>query len=131
MKTSMIQVNEYFKCHLQGRMWQSLSVDEQTAAVNMAETDISLAVGCAEPDIGDLLIFCAICEQAIYLAMNRNETVSQRGELKSETIEGVGKREYFEPSTGQNSRRVVQLAPRCELFLSRVPSYSTIRFGRG
>ena len=97
----------------------------------MAETDISLAVGCDEPDIGDLLIFCAICEQAIYLAMNRNAIVSSRGELKSETIEGVGKREYFDPSSGQNSRNTVQLAPRCELFLSRVPSFSSIRFGRG
>ncbi len=131
MKTSMIQVNEYFKCHLQGGFWQSLSVDEQTAAVNMAETDISLAVGCEDPDIGDLLIFCAICEQAIYLAMNRNAAVSSRGELKSETIEGVGKREYFEPSSSRNSRNTIQLAPRCELFLSRVPSYSSIRFGRG
>ena len=131
MKTSMIQVNEYFKCHLQGGFWQSLSVDEQTAAVNMAETDISLAVGCEDPDIGDLLIFCAICEQAIYLAMNRNAAVSSRGELKSETIEGVGKREYFEPSSNRNSRNTIQLAPRCELFLSRVPSYSSIRFGRG
>ena len=131
MKTSMIQVNEYFKCHLQGGFWQSLSVDEQTAAVNMAETDISLAVGCEDPDIGDLLIFCAICEQAIYLAMNRNAAVSSRGELKSETIEGVGKREYFETSSSRNSRNTIQLAPRCELFLSRVPSYSSIRFGRG
>ena len=131
MKTSIIQVHEYFKCHLQGRIWQNLSAEEQTAAVNMAETDISLAVGCDDPDIGDLLIFCAICEQALYLAMNRNETVPKRGEIKSETIEGVGKREYFEPSTGQNSRKVVQLAPRCELFLSRVPAYNSIRFGRG
>ena len=131
MKTSMIQVHEYFKCHLQGRIWQNLSADEQTAAVNMAETDISLAVGCDDPDIGDLLIFCAICEQALYLAMNRNTIATTRGELKSETIEGVGKREYFEPASGQNKRQFVQLAPRCELFLSRVPSYSTIRFGRG
>ena len=131
MKTSIIQVHEYFKCHLQGRIWQNLSAEEQTAAVNMAENDISLAVGCDDPDIGDLLIFCAICEQALYLAMNRNETVPKRGEIKSETIEGVGKREYFEPSTGQNSRKVVQLAPRCELFLSRVPAYNSIRFGRG
>ena len=131
MKTSIIQVHEYFKCHLQGRIWQNLSAEKQTAAVNMAETDISLAVGCEAPDIGDLLIFCAICEQALYLAINRNETVPKRGEIKSETIEGVGKREYFEPSTGQNSRKVVQLAPRCELFLSRVPAYNSIRFGRG
>lgn len=131
MKTSIIQVHEYFKCHLQGRIWQNLSAEEQTAAVNMAETDISLAVGCDDPDIGDLLIFCAICEQALYLAMNRNTTNITRGELKSETIDGIGKREYFEPASSPQRHTQVQLAPRCELFLSRVPAYNTIRFGRG
>ena len=54
MQTSMIQVQEYFKCHLQRRNWQQLDSETQTAAVNTAETDIMLALGTEKLDISDL-----------------------------------------------------------------------------
>ena len=125
MQTSMIQVKEYFSCHLQRKAWQQLSEEQQTAAVKMAEIDIMLAIGSKTLDIGDLLIFCAVCEQALFLANNSAQNI-----LKSESIEGVGKREYFEnKSASNNSGR--QLSPRSELFLSRLPGYGCNRISRG
>lgn len=138
MQVSMIQVQEYFKCHLQRRSWQQLPSDTQTAAVKMAEEDIMLALGTDKLDVGDLLIFCAVCEQALYLALAESQvkrSEDKHGTLKSETIEGVGKREYYDvpASTHRYSVNpaVGTLAPRSELFLSRLPGYGEIRFTRG
>ena len=125
MQTSMIQVNEYFNCHLKRKTWQQLAEEEQTAAVNTAEMDIMLALGCETLDCGDLLIFCAICEQALFLADK-----SAPDNLKSESIEGIGKREYFENKSATGSTSV-QLSPRSELFLSRLPGYASNRISRG
>ena len=134
----MIQIHEYFNCHLQRRLWQNLPSDIQVAAVKMEEEDIMLALGCEKLDIGDLLIFCAVCEQALYLAISESEKVSAKqphGALKSETIEGIGKREYYEnpadESVKQCKVRTGSLAPRSELFLSRLPRYNDVRFSRG
>ena len=127
MQTSMIQVQEYFNCHLQRNNWQKLSENEQTAAVKMAEIDIMLAIGSDTLDIDDLLVFCAVCEQALFLANQVNKSEQQR--LKSESIDGVGKREYFEQSDKNNSNGI--LSPRSELFLSRMPGYGTNRISRG
>ncbi len=129
MQTSMIQIQEYFKCHLQQKFWQSLAAETQTAAVKMAEEDIMLAIGTDLLDMGDLLVFCAVCEQALFLAM-QNQQTSTHGELKSESIEGVGKREYYEKVSGSSSL-MRQLSPRSELFLSRLPGYGANRFSRG
>lgn len=128
MQTSMIQVQEYFNCHLQRQNWQQLSEKDQTAAVKMAEDDIKLAIGTEVLDIGDLLVFCAVCEQALFLAIRAKNSNAQ-GTLKSESIEGVGKREYFENKEDTNCS--VFLAPRSELFLSRLPGYGVNRFSRG
>ena len=140
MQISMIQVQEYFNCHLQRRSWMQLPADTRQAAVKMAEEDIKLALGVNTLDTGDLLIFCAVCEQALFLALNeagRPTRSSRHGALKSETIDGVGKREYYdtvpEKVTGTVSTHTGQLAPRSELFLSRLPGYgrSTVRLSRG
>lgn len=137
MQTSMIQVQEYFRCHLQRRSWQQLPQDTQHAAVKMAEEDIMLALGCNDLDTGDLLIFCAVCEQALFLAMAETQVHNRpqpHGNLKSETIEGVGKREYYEPAASATSARniaVGQLSPRSELFLSRLPAFGKAVFSRG
>lgn len=138
MQSSMIQVQEYFKCHLQRRSWQMLPADLQSNAVKMAEEDIMLALGCKSLDIGDLLVFCAVCEQALYLALAESRVQvhpQKHGALKSETIDGVGKREYFETSAEQQmscfNHAIGHLAPRTELFLSRLPGYGQVRFSRG
>lgn len=138
MQSSMIQVHEYFKCHLQRRSWQELPKDTQTAAVKMAEEDIMLALNCNALDTGDLLVFCAVCEQALFLALaeaNRQTRPAAHGSLKSETIEGVGKREYFENPADRRlswgNTAIGQLSPRSELFLSRLPGYGENRFSRG
>lgn len=138
MQSSMIQVQEYFKCHLQRRSWQELPKDTQTAAVKMAEEDIMLALNCKSLDTGDLLIFCAVCEQALFLALaetHRQTRPAAHGPLKSESIEGVGKREYFENTANTRisyeNTAVGHLAPRSELFLSRLPGYGVNRFTRG
>ena len=134
----MIQVQEYFKCHLQRRIWQQLPADTQKAAVKMAEEDIMLALNCKQLDIGDLLVFCAVCEQALFLAAAETQVNidrSRRGALKSETVEGIGKREYYDTpasgTTGINNLSAGRLSPRSELFLSRIPGYGEIRLGRG
>ena len=129
MQTSMIQIQEYFKCHLQQKFWQSLDTAIQTAAVKMAEEDIMLATGTKALDLGDLLVFCAVCEQALFLAM-KSQQATCHGNLKSESIEGVGKREFYEKNSGDNSL-MRQLSPRSELFLSRLPGYGANRFSRG
>ena len=142
MQCSMIQVNEYFSCHLHRRSWQEIPEDIQSAAVNMAEADIKLALNCDILDTGDLLIFCAICEQALFLAVaeykRQNQSTNQRI-LKSETVEGVGKREYYIPESANTNTSASDscypaagnLAPRSELFRSRLPGYRDTRFGRG
>ena len=129
MQSSMIQIQEYFKCHLRQKFWQSLDKETQSAAVKMAEDDIMLAIGSDKLDIGDLLIFCAVCEQALYLAEYYLQSAGSE-RLKSESIEGVGKREYYEQ---KNSRKglAVELSPRSELFLSRLPGFGAHRFSRG
>ena len=129
MQSSMIQIHEYFKCHLQQKFWQSLDKETQNAAVKMAEDDIMLAIGTDKLDIGDLLVFCAICEQALFLAENYMQT-TDKDRLKSESIEGVGKREYYEQTTGK-SHSPGELSPRSELFLSRLPGFGAHRFSRG
>ena len=102
--------------------------------------DRAMELGVNTLDTGDLLIFCAVCEQALFLALNeagRPTRSSRHGALKSETIDGVGKREYYdtvpEKVTGTVSTHTGQLAPRSELFLSRLPGYgrSTGRLSRG
>ena len=125
MQTSMIQVNEYFNCHLQRKVWQQLTEEQQIAAVTTAEMDIMLALGSDTLDCGDLLIFCAICEQALFLTDN-----SAAPKLKSESIEGIGKREYFE-NKSTTGILAVHLSPRSELFLSRLPGYGSSRISRG
>jgi hypothetical protein len=125
----MIQVQEYFNCHLQRKCWQQLSENEQVAAVKMAEIDIMLALGSDTLDIGDLLVFCAVCEQALFLADQVNKSAAG-GILKSESIEGIGKREYFENKSAAKSSNGI-LSPRSELFLSRLPGYGVNRLSRG
>ena len=137
MQCTVTQVNEYFSCHLHRRSWQEIPEDIQDAAVKMAQEDIQLALGCAELDITDLLVFCAVCEQALYLALQENcrsVESTAHGALKSESIDGIGKREYYERSVESESVGVAAsgvLAPRCELFLSRLPGYGEIKINRG
>ena len=137
MQSNMIQVQEYFQCHLQRRHWQNLPADTQSAAVKMAEDDIKLALNTPTLDIGDLLVFCAVCEQALYLALQENCRSGEstaHGALKSESIDGIGKREYYERSVESESVGVAAsgvLTPRCELFLYRLPGYGEIKINRG
>ena len=126
MHELMMQIQEYFNCHLQRKFWQKLSENDQKAAVKNAERDIMLSLGTDTLDMGDLLGFCAVCEQALYLAMLNADYIT-RGNLKSETIEGIGKREYFERKSSFNEF----LSPRSELFLSRLPGYGTNQLSRG
>ncbi len=139
MQTDMTQVQEYFNCHLQRRQWRQLPLDMQQAAVNMAEYDIAAALGNTTPDTTDLLVFCAVCEQALFLADKRlreesTAALPDAGRLKSETVEGLGRREYYEPAARtetSDSVRATMLAPRAELFLSRLPAYGSRCFSRG
>ncbi|MBE6368592.1 MAG: hypothetical protein E7056_00335 [Lentisphaerae bacterium] len=140
MQCTVTQVNEYFSCHLHRRSWQEIPEDIQDAAVKMAQEDIQLALGCAELDITDLLVFCAVCEQALFLAVSEYKKYSAAAkcpQLKSETVDGVGKREYYEVNA-VNTKSLTssfpasgKLAPRSELFLSHLPGYNEVRLDRG
>ena len=142
MQCTLDQVNDYFSCHLHRRNWQQLPADIQAAAIKMAEEDILLALNCDTLDITELLVFCSVCEQALFLGTaeyerQKNEQDQSKPQLKSESIEGVGKREYYAVAESKSSGTQTdfpasgRLAPRSELFLARLAEYREKRFGRG
>jgi len=133
---SMNRIHEYFVCHLDRRRWQGFSAIDQTAAAAMAEQDICAALGLDELNADDLLLLCAVCEQALFLADSHNRTNRSRerptGDLKSETVDGFGSRSYYPaPDSSNASGRLLRLAPRTEYFLARYPGYRATRLTRG
>lgn len=136
MTFSMNRIHEYFVCHLDRRRWQGFSALDQTAAATMAEQDIGAALGVNELNPDDLLLLCAVCEQALFLANSHARTGRRRessaGGLKSETVECLGSRSYYPaPDQSDASDRSRRLAPRTEYFLARYPGYHSSRLTRG
>lgn len=136
--TTLEFVQEYFLCHLEKKKWDRLETDDRQAAVAMAEEEITRELGLTAADTDDRLLMCAIAEQAIYLADQyaRAHAAEERhaGQLKSESIEGLGSRSYYpKPETAADSgaSALPRLAPRAEFFLSQYPGFRTNRLQRG
>ena len=137
MFSSMNRIDEYFVCHLERRRWQNLTAADRTAAAAMAEQDIMAALGLSALDNDDLLLLCAICEQALFLADRHDRTERRRnretGALKAETVDGLGSRSYYQnpDAAAGESEKAPILAPRTEYFLARHPGYRSNRVTRG
>ena len=136
--TSMEWVQDYFVCHLEREKWNNFSLEDRLAAVSMAEDDVMYELGLRELDSTDRLLMCAIAEQALYLAVNRDRArraaVRTTGGLKSETIEGLGSRSYYRSTAAADCvdpDKLPRLAPRTEFFLAKYPGYRTTRVRRG
>ena len=105
--TCLAEADCYFANHPQGRFWrEELNPEARLGALRIAEIDIAAAVGTAQiPDQAE--VRAAWFEQALYL-LTRTAPPSD-GNLRSESIEGVGSRTY--------SGKPCFLAPRAEAIL--------------
>ena len=97
MQFSLENVDGYFENHLDRAEWDTFSDDEKTAAITMAERDASCELNRTNLDTENHFIFCAVCEQALYLALNRHRRTDEEEagrNLFSERVQGVGSRSY-------------------------------------
>ena len=111
------KADEYFALHLRRSEWEAKSEDERTAALNMAEQDVSLELGGSELDYGNPLAVAAVCEQALFLLENSAPGAAQvvNGALVSaESVDGIGSRTYRSGLTeadfaiGNRARRFIE-----------------------
>lgn len=111
------KADEYFALHLRRSEWEAKSEDERTAALNMAEQDVSLELGGSELDYGNPLAVAAVCEQALFLLENSASGAAQvvNGALVSaESVDGIGSRTYRSGLTeadfaiGNRARRFIE-----------------------
>ena len=111
------KADEYFALHLRRSEWEAKSEDERTAALNMAEHDVSLELGGSELDYGNPLAVAAVCEQALFLLENSASGAAQvvNGALVSaESVDGIGSRTYRSGLTeadfaiGNRARRFIE-----------------------
>lgn len=111
------KADEYFALHLRRSEWEAKSEDERTAALNMAEQDVSLELGGSELDYGNPLAVAAVCEQALFLLENSASGAAQvvNGALVSaESVDGIGSRTYRTGLTeadfaiGNRARRFIE-----------------------
>ena len=136
--TTMDFAQEYFLCHLERKKWLRINLSDRQAAVALAEEEIMRELGLTSMDTDDRLLMCAVAEQALFLAdsYERAHTAEERsaGQLKSETIEGLGSRSYYpkaETAADSGTFALPRLAPRAEFFLSKYPGFRTNRIQRG
>ncbi|MDD4816789.1 MAG: hypothetical protein PHI85_02325 [Victivallaceae bacterium] len=121
------EANEYFETHLKCTFWNSLDLQTRTAAVTQAVRDISCHLGVSALDESDIFIYCAVFEQAVYLAEYFDELNSPR-QMQSETIDGVGSHTYNAP-VGNAGGRPSRLAPGAAEYLARYVPVNRVRRG--
>lgn len=119
-------VTTYFAGHLRCRDWAALSTDTQTAAVNMANSDISGELDELDLTDSDVLHVSAVAEQALHLA-NTGGTggITSVAAILSESVDGVGSRSYDNPAGN------TAICPRAAEFVNRIRrSYGRVRIIR-
>ena len=91
MMFTIEEADDYFELHLKYDFWKSLDQQTKNAALQCAENDIKnfLALECI--DETSVFAYCAVLEQAVYLAEYFDVLNSPR-ELKAESVDGVGKK---------------------------------------
>ena len=103
----------YFSHHLLAEKLATFSAAERQNAVKIANLDICSVLGRMVADDDPEELISALCEQAIYLLLNRDALYEAANrELASESIDGLGSRSYrktAQTQTGNLSRRAKEL----------------------
>lgn len=112
MMFTIAEADSYFELHLNYEFWKTLDEKTKTAALKCAENDIKnfLVLDCI--DQNSVFAYCAVLEQAIYLA-EYFDVINSPRELKEEAVEGVGRKKY-------SAKPRSLIAPRAVLFLERL-----------
>ena len=120
------KADEYFALHLRKAEWIAKSEEERSAALAMAEQDISLELGGTELDYMNPFAVGAVCEQALFLLANPDAGINPISALvQSESVDGIGSRTY-------RNRANPALSDRAERFLEQLRGRpGAIRTSRG
>ena len=120
------RADEYFALHLQNAVWSAKSEEERSAALAMAEQDISLELGGTELDYANPFAVGAVCEQALFLLTSPEEGINPAAALiQSESVDGIGSRTY----RSRSNPAIASRAERCLEHLRGRPG--AIRTTRG
>ncbi len=88
-------IETFLTGHLLADKLTDFTADQQSAAIAMANRDISGELGRPVTDADPEDLHAAVAEQAIYLLLNQAELLSGGGrEVAAERIEGLGSRTY-------------------------------------
>jgi hypothetical protein len=98
------KVDDYFENHLDRTEWLTFSDAERCAAVTMASRQIICELGVEKVDIENIFHYCALSEQALFLALNRKRRMPEENNgmiVVAESVDGVGSKQYA--AAGGNS----------------------------
>jgi len=124
MTITIEQANTYFATHLQSSKWSALTTARKTAAITMAEQDILALLSHDEIDGTNSNIRAAVCEQALFLALNIDDIEKFRN-ISAESIDGFGSATYAARTRFDGmSRRAMQ-------FIAQEIGGGTVRLSRG
>lgn len=108
---SIETAKEYFDAHLLGEFFRESGTESMTAAVKMAEHDVKTQLEIF-PEDSDADLIAAVCEQAVFLLMHKDQLIPSARVLVSESIEGLGSCSY----AGEEKI----FAPRAEIFIESI-----------
>lgn len=86
-------VNDYLALHMQADFWNTVDSNTKNAAFKMASNDVCAYLGITEIDPLRIFQLCAVSEQTVFLAEHHDDLYPLK-QVKSESIDGVGSREY-------------------------------------
>ena len=118
---------KYFNEHLLGEFFLESGSMLSLAALRMAENDVKARLDMS-PDEQDADYIAAVCEQAVFLLMHKDDLIPEARNVVSETIEGLGSFTYA------GNEKI--FAPRTEIFIDSLnrryhSSASSISIKRG
>ena len=114
---SIETAGEYFDTHLLGEFFRESGRENMLSSIKMAELDVRTQLE-SLPDDSDDDYIAAVCEQAIFLLMHKDQLIPAARSIVSESIEGLGSCSY--------AANVKTFAPRAEIFIESINKrYST------
>ena len=116
------EANEYFELHMKRSLWGALSGQKRQAALAAAGNDVKNLLGVNELDETDIYIYCAVFEQAVYLA-EYYDVLNRPDRVASESVDGVGGRTYALSGT------LARISPTAAGFLERIAPSGRIARG--
>ena len=108
---SIETAGKYFNEHLLGEFFLECGGTLSNSALRMAENDVRTRLEIL-PDEQDADYVAAVCEQAVFLLMHKDQLIGKAGNVISETIEGLGSFTY------SGNERI--FAPRTEIFIESI-----------